>query len=97
MKLRFLSAARAELVQAAEFYDDRVTGLGADFLVEVDAALARVIKFPQAWKQISRQFRGCPLRRFPFTLIYTILEGDEILILSVFHQSRQPGSWRKNL
>lgn len=43
MSHRFLSSALAELSEAAAFYDERVPGLGADFLDEVDAAVANEV------------------------------------------------------
>ena len=97
MSYRFLSPALDELSEAAAFYDERVAGLGADFLDEVDGAVARIQQFPEAWSRLSEGFRRCSLRRFPYTLIYTLLDDGEILIVSVFHQSREPRSWRDNL
>ena len=35
MNYRFLTPALAEIREAAEFYENRVSGLGADFLDEV--------------------------------------------------------------
>jgi hypothetical protein len=35
MTLRFLTPALVEIREAAEYYDERVSGLGADFLDEV--------------------------------------------------------------
>jgi len=96
MTYRFLTPALEELTEAAEFYDERVSGLGADFVDEVDAAIERLLRFPEAWARISDDFRHCNLRRFPYSLIYTITDHNEILIVSVFHQSREPGSWKKN-
>ncbi len=96
MTYRFLTPALEELAGAAEFYEERVSGLGADFIDEVDAAIERLLRFPEAWGQISDNFRHCNLRRFPYSLIYTITDQKEILIVSVFHQSRDPGSWEKN-
>mgnify|MGYP001177509955 CR=1 FL=1 len=40
MSFRLLSPAHGELAEAAAFYDERVPGLGVDFLDEVDAAIA---------------------------------------------------------
>lgn len=49
MNFRFLTPAFAEIREAAEFYENRVSGLGADFLDEVDAAIERILSFPEAW------------------------------------------------
>jgi plasmid stabilization system protein ParE len=94
---RFLSPAQEEIQEAAQFYDARVPGLGADFLEELDAAIQRILQFPEAWGVISEPFRHCSLRRFPYTVIYTVPTKREVLIVSVFHQNREPMSWDRNL
>jgi hypothetical protein len=70
MKCRFLSPALVELGEAAEFYEGRVAGLGADFLDEVDAAIERICRFPEAWGRLGDDYRRCSLRKFPFLIIY---------------------------
>ena len=97
MNFRFLTPALAEIREAAEFYENRVSGLGADFLDEVDAAIERILSFPEAWGSLGEKYRRCHLRRFPYSVIYSIQNDEEILVISVFHQSREPRSWRENL
>jgi plasmid stabilization system protein ParE len=97
MNYRFLTPALTEIREAAEFYDNRVSGLGADFLDELDTAIERILSFPEAWGPLGEKYRRCHLRRFPYSVIYSIQNREEILIISVFHQSREPRSWRENL
>jgi plasmid stabilization system protein ParE len=97
MNYRFLTPAIVEIREAAEFYDSRVPGLGVDFLDEVDAAINRILRFPDAWGPLGQKYRRCHLRRFPYSVIYSIQMDAQILIISVFHQSREPRSWRENL
>lgn len=97
MIYRFLSPALIELTEAAEYYEEKVPGLGADFVEELDAAVNRILKYPEAWARISENYRHCSLRRFPYTIIYAIENEREILIVSVFHQSREPLTWKRNL
>jgi plasmid stabilization system protein ParE len=97
MTYRFLSPALRELAQAAEYYEDKVPGLGADFIGELDAAIERILQFPEAWGRISDDYRACHLRRFPYSIVYALPESRLVLIVSVFHQSRRPESWRKIL
>ena len=52
MTIRFLSAAEAELGAAARHDDQQVSGLGSDFLDEVEAATGRIRAFPEAWSPI---------------------------------------------
>ncbi len=96
MSFRFLSPALVELKEAAEYYESALSGLGADFIDEVDSTIQRIVSFPEAWGRISEHYRHCITRRFPYALIYE-MSGDQILIVSVFHLSREPCSWKKNL
>lgn len=97
MTYRLLSPALAEIAHAAEYYDREVPGLGADFIDELDAAIGRVVKFPEVWGRIAEGYRHCKFRRFPYAVIYSIQSKGEILVVSVFHQSRAPLSWQDNL
>ena len=93
MKVRFLSMALEEMAEAAQYYEGQSKGLGEEFLQEVENGLGRITSFPFAWSKISEDLRHCNLRRFPFTLIYRVA-GEETTIVSVFHQSRKPRSWK---
>lgn len=97
MKFKFLSPALSELSAGSSYYEKEVPGLGFEFINEVESTIIRILKYPNAWSRISEKFRHCNLRRFPFTIIYTQLDEDKILIVSVFHQSRKPDSWTKNI
>ncbi|HRQ87646.1 MAG TPA: type II toxin-antitoxin system RelE/ParE family toxin [Bacteroidia bacterium] len=97
MTYRYLTPALLEATEAAEYYETQVFGLGADFLDELDAAIQRIIDFPKAWGIISGDCRHCSLHRFPYTVIYEEESPEEILIVSVFHQHREPLSWKRNL
>jgi len=96
MTFRLLPPAAQEIKEAADFYEDRVPGLGFDFIGEVRAAIRLILKHPQAWHPLDAEFRRCRTRRFPYGVIYTI-EADCILVVSVMHLHRHPESWRKNL
>jgi toxin ParE2 len=89
MKIEFVSLAKRELSKAALYYEKQVPGLGADFLDEVEVTRNKIRINPLAWTPISKTLRRCRLRRFPYGLIYEILE-NKILILSVMHLHRKP-------
>jgi toxin ParE2 len=97
MKYRILTPALRELADAAEYYESQVPGLGAEFLTEAETAFNRALDFPEAWCRMDEDFRHCNLRRFPYTVIYSIESADELLVVSVFHQHRKPLSWKRNI
>ncbi len=96
MKFRVLQAAVQELRVAAKYYNECVPGLGSDFLQEVRASIRRILIQPEAWVALDKNIRRCRTHRFPYGVIYSIEQG-EVLIISVMHLQRHPESWRQNL
>jgi len=96
-KYRFLTPAILEVETASQFYETNCSGLGREFLDEIDATIQRILANPGAWKVLDGEIRRCRLRRFPYGIIYTLLEDDVVLIISVMHLHRHPLSRRKNL
>ena len=96
MTVRFLEVAQRELDEAIAYYNSQVPGLGDAYLVESVATIERIRRFPVAWQPLGKQVRRCRLRRFPYGLIYTVDEGN-ILIVAVAHTHRRPGYWRDRL
>jgi plasmid stabilization system protein ParE len=91
--IRFLDIAEAELDQAIKWYESQAPGLGDAFLIEVLSAADRIERFPAAWHPLGEGVRRCRLSRFPYGLIYTVDNGD-ILVLAVGHMHRRPNHWR---
>ena len=65
MNVGFTSVAELELKEAMEFYEAAETGLGAEFLAEVEAATRLIEAHPQAWMALSPRTRRCRTHRFP--------------------------------
>ena len=93
MKIRFLSVAQQELDEAITYYNDEVTNLGEVFLDEVIKSLDRVGNHPHAWHPCSDRTKRCLLRRFPYSVIYQILE-KEILVIAIACLHREPNYWQ---
>jgi len=96
VKAQFTSAAEEELREAIEFYEAAEPGLGAEFLTEVESALARIVAHPLAWTSLSPRTRRCRTHRFPYGLFYQV-RRDGILVLSVMDLRRNPKRWEEYL
>lgn len=48
--------ATAEIGEAARYYEQRVTGLGAQFLDEIDEAVKTIRALPECWPVIAAAF-----------------------------------------
>jgi len=70
----FHEAAEAELNKAADFYDHESLGLGSLFLEEVERTLDFIADNPEASPLIRGRVRGKMLRKFPFTVVYSLPE-----------------------
>jgi mRNA-degrading endonuclease RelE of RelBE toxin-antitoxin system len=93
MDIRFLNIARIELDKAVKYYNTESFGLGDEFLLEIVRTLERIKLFPNAWHPFSENTKRCRLHRFPYGVIYEILE-TEILIVAIAHLHREPDYWK---
>lgn len=96
MRLIHHPDAEAELIEAAQFYERRVPGLGAQFLDTVDVAVGFIQQAPQRWRILESEVRRYLVPRFPYAIYYRALP-DELRILAFKHHSRHPDYWRYRL
>jgi hypothetical protein len=66
--------------------------LNSEFARAADAAVASALRNPFGYLCIEAEFRRVLFRKFPYTLIY-LPSPDELLVVSFFHQYREPGAW----
>ncbi len=93
MTVGFHPAADEEFRAAASYYESRVPGLGEEFIAEVERTCTLLEEYPDLGPGLDPLHRRHSLRRFPFALIYRI-DGSELRIVAVAHESRRPGYWR---
>jgi hypothetical protein len=91
----FRPIAEIELADAAAWYEQQRTGLGADFFRAFEAAMAAIRRNLFQYQVVEEEIRRAPLRRFPYSIIY-VVSDDELLILSCFHGRRDPARWRES-
>ena len=90
------SDAEAEYLDAVRYYCEIGAELGMAFVTEVEAAVNRARRFPEAHRRISDNLRRVLTHRFSYAIIYEPLE-DRIFIWAVAHTSREPGYWKARL
>ena len=92
MIVNFLQGAEEELSIVASYYEDQSTGLGIDFIREIQRTCKLISTSPKASTKIHKEIRRKLVRRFPFAVIYKV-EHDSILVVAVAHQRREPRYW----
>jgi plasmid stabilization system protein ParE len=90
----FTQAARAELIDAQDWYEGEAVGLGQRFLEAIDAVAERMSTNPQQFPVVFKNVRRALLRRFPYSLFF-VVENDTLLVLACFHASSDPSQWQK--
>ena len=92
----FRPAAELELREAHHWYEEREPGLGADFIRRVDACVQTISDHPEIFPAVYKQVRQGVLKRFPYSILY-FAAGDRVIVVSVFHASRDPEIWRRRV
>jgi plasmid stabilization system protein ParE len=96
MRLVYHPDAEAELIEATQFLERGVTGLGARFLADFDWAVSTILDAPERWRIVERDVRRYLMHRFPYGIYYRI-GGDEARILVVKHHHRHPDYWKHRM
>lgn len=79
--------AERDLASARDWYDEKRSGLGAEFLDEVADAMLMLESRPDRERLYYRNFRRVILRRFPYKIFYQCL-GERVIIFRVLHARR---------
>ncbi|MEE8441385.1 MAG: type II toxin-antitoxin system RelE/ParE family toxin [Spirochaetia bacterium] len=85
--------AEAEMAEAQGWYESRSPGLGADFLLSVDAGLQAIARNPLRFPVVYRDVRRALTKRFPYQIFF-VVEDDRVVVLAVFHARRNPSVWQ---
>jgi plasmid stabilization system protein ParE len=92
--VEFHPEAGAELIAAAQFYEQNAENLGFDLLAAVERTYQRLIEFPDSGHPFGRRLRRVLVPGFPYALLYRA-EPERIFVVAVAHVHRRPGYWRR--
>jgi hypothetical protein len=79
-----------EIDESAYWYEERVDGLGADFIDAIYKSFNVIALNPLAYPK-KKNYREFIVKKFPFLIIYEFWEKEGVInVLHVFHTSRNP-------
>ncbi len=93
LPVRLLPEARVEFDEATDWYEQRRSGLGAIFLARVREVFDRVAADPDRHPVVYLNVRRALVPRFPYVVLFRE-ETGEVIVISVFHTSRDPSIWQ---
>jgi toxin ParE1/3/4 len=88
--------AEAELADAFDWYETRVRGLGAEFLLCVDAVFNAIARDPQHYPRVHDSVRRALTRRFPYGVFF-VEDDARVVVLAIFHARRNPERWQERI
>lgn len=97
-RLRVLPEAEAELAAAAEWYEERRPGLGAELIASIDSALEQIREAPHSYPvwHAGYPYRKLVVRRFPYVVFFDLSDAD-LVVVALAHAKRKPGYWLDRL
>ncbi len=93
MKVLFTAAARAESLEAFDYYHERSEQAAGRFIECLEAATTCLSSHPTTGKPLSARTRRYLMKVFPYLVIYRI-EREAVWIIGVVHEKRDPAHWR---
>jgi len=81
--------AEREFDDSIAYYENEREGLGLKFRASIEQYFQRIADNPEWFPEVRGVVRRAVVHRFPF-VIHFLIEKERIVILSVFHTSREP-------
>lgn len=92
MQVEWRNRAIHEAQEAYDWYEARSGGTGERFLAELDEHINFLQQRPKGYPLWRAHYRKVTMILFPYKVIYCV-DGERIIILSVFHNKRDPKHW----
>jgi toxin ParE1/3/4 len=89
----FHPLAEKELMDVVAYYEDQEPGLGLEYVAEIEQAVNFIARYPEAGFKVQGSIRRLTLPKFPYSLLYRLLEGSKIRVLALAHHKRRPQYW----
>lgn len=97
-KALILPAAKEDIKEAAKWYNKQQKGLGLRFTTQIREKVNIILENPYAYSIRYAEIRTASVNCFPFLIHFSIDESRRILLISaVFHISRNPDIWDRNI
>lgn len=92
LPITFHRAASAEFIEASAWYESKRLGLALEFMAEIDRCVSLASEHPLQFAVVHKDIRRVVANRFPYC-VYFRVEERRIVVLAVFHGSRDPAVW----
>ena len=92
MEVEWRDRAIHEAQDAYDWYEAQSMGTGERFIAELDEHINFIQRRPKGYPKWRSDYRKVTLIFFPYKVIYRV-DGERVIIFSVFHNKRDPKHW----
>ncbi len=83
------ATAQKDYEDALKWYAERSLKATEKFIRSVDESLSLICEHPVRWRNEYKYFYELGVKKFPYTIIYTIdTEQQLIIVISIYHHRR---------
>jgi plasmid stabilization system protein ParE len=90
--------AEVDITDAAIWYHNQQSGMGQEFLNEIESAIATAAENPFRFPCLRRkpEVRRILVNRFPYRIFF-IRRDDAVVVFRVLHSARHDREWKRNI
>jgi toxin ParE1/3/4 len=90
MRIEYHPAIEAELTEVRDYYNSQSQNLGHDFVNDFERQVLRIAAMPTRWMIVRGDTRRALMRRFPYLILFRIVNESVIRITVIKHERRHP-------
>ena len=94
LPITFHRAATVEFIEVSVWYEDK--RLALEFVAEIERCVSLASEHPYLYAIVREDIRRVVANRFPYS-VYFRAEERRIVVLAVFHSSREPATWQARI
>jgi toxin ParE1/3/4 len=99
-RVEFAPAVEQDVAEAADWYESRQSGLGAEFVEEIIRIWDALVDYPllNCRRHPTKNIRWRYPERFPYRAIYEVNEADQtVKVAAVLRAARHDRHWEKRV
>ncbi len=93
LTVRVRPLAQADLAVGVVWYESAQAGRGAAFAASVQAVIDTAAATPRRYPIAEGDIREAAVPGYPYCVYYRV-RGNLLIVLAIYHQSRDPSGWR---
>lgn len=94
--IQFRKAALIEVDESYRWYENQRRGLGEEFMLCLEETIEKISRNPDLYPIVHKNVRRAIVRRFPYG-IYYFAKNNKLIVIAVFHGSRDPKKWKNRV